>query len=285
MSGRQLAAALARWTDAPEQSTRAVGLIRIALGFVVLTHFANDLTVFNAVDPSGLLLGPLFFVVTGMMIVGYMARIATAWVAASILVIYLTGQYGNSVAQWNHHQVYLLLSATILLVFTPCGRSYSVDRYRAARQAERMGLPAPAERGPVWAQRLIVLQLAALYFWTAIDKSDWAWLSGDRLAQILTWTYSGRPFEVLLDHPALLAGLAMLVVAVEYGLAVGVVVRRWAPVVMPVGLALHAAFYLLLPVGTYSITMMVLYLAIPDPDAVHRVLDRLQGHAPVANRL
>lgn len=285
MSPRGLATALARWTDAPAQSTRAVGLIRIGLGLVVLTHFANDLTMFNAIDPSGLLLGPLFFVVTGMMIVGYMARLATAWVAASILVIYLTGQYGNSVPQWNHHQVYLLLSATILMVFTPCEKSYAVDRYRAVRQAERRGLPAPAERGPVWAQRLIVLQLAALYFWTAVDKSDAAWLSGDRLAQILTWTYSGRPFAVLLDRPALLAALAIVVLAVEYGLAAGVLVRRWAPVVLPVGLALHAAFYLLLPVGTYSITMLVLYLAIPDPDAVHRVLDRLQGHAPVANRL
>ena len=285
MSARGLAAALARWTDAPEQSTRSVGLIRIALGLVILTRFANELTVFNALDPSGLVLGPLFFAVTGMMIVGYMARIAAAWVAASVLVIYLTGQYGNSVAQANHHHVYLLLSATLLLAFAPCGSSYSIDRYRAARRAERMGLPAPAERGPVWAQRLIVLQLAALYFWAAVDKSDWAWLSGDRLAQIVTWTYSGRPLAVLLDRPALLAGLAILVVAVEYGLALGVVVRRWVAVVLPVGIALHAAFYLLLPVGTYSITMIVLYLAIPDPDAVHRILDRLQGHAPVANRL
>ena len=32
------------------------------------------------------------------------------------------------------------------------------------------------------------------------------------------------------------------------------------------GLALHAAFYVLLPVSTYSATMMVLYLALLDPD-------------------
>jgi hypothetical protein len=66
-------------------------------------------------------------------------------------------------------------------------------------------------------------------------------------------------------------------VALEYALAFGMLharTRRW--LVLP-GLLLHAAFYIVLPVRTFSATMFVLYLAYFDPDAVHAVIDRLSG--------
>ena len=285
MTAQRLALALDRWIVGHEQSTRAIALIRIGLGLVILTRFANELAVFRTVDIAGLILGPLFCLFTAMMIAGYMTRFAVVCVAASLFTIYLTGTYGNTVSQWHHHHVYLLLSATVLLAFTPCDRSYSVDSYRARRQADREGRPQPPELGLLWGQRLMVLQLGALYFWAAVDKSDWAWVSGQRLEQILTWTYSGRPLAILLDRPLLLVVLSLVVLVAEYGLAVGIFVRPLARFVVPVGFALHAAFYMLLPVSTYSITMMVLYLAILDPDAVHRCLDGVQGHAAADNRL
>lgn len=281
----QIARFIERRTAEPEQSTRPIGLLRIALALIILARFAAELTFFNTLEASGLILCLLFFTVTIMMLAGYMTRIATACVAGSLFEIYFTGSYGNSVTQWNHHHVYLLMSATTLLACTPCDRSYSVDRYRALRNAERKGESPPPERGRLWGQRLIVLQLGALYFWTAVDKSDWAFLSGQRLEQILTWTYSGRPLEILLDFPFILAAISIVVVAVEYGLALGIFVRRWHRFVIPIGLTLHASFYVLLPVETYSITMMALYLTLPDPDSLHRFLDRLQGHATAAYRL
>ena len=73
------------------------------------------------------------------------------------------------------------------------------------------------------------------------------------------------------------APAAILVTMVEYLLPVGIIVRRFHPVAIPIGLALHAAFYLLLTVNTYSITMMVLYLAVVNPNSLHRFLDRMQG--------
>ena len=81
------------------------------------------------------------------------------------------------------------------------------------------------------------------------------------------------------------AVLAVTVVVVEFFLAFAIFVRRWRACVVPIGLALHAAFYVLLPVSTYSATMMVLYLALLDPDEVHRFIDRLLGHGDAAYRL
>ena len=52
--------------------------------------------------------------------------------------------------------------------------------------------------------------------------------------------------------------------------------RWWA---VPVGLTLHALFYYLTAVGTYSLTMWMLYLVFFDPDDVHRLIDRISGRS------
>jgi hypothetical protein len=49
---------------------------------------------------------------------------------------------------------------------------------------------------------------------------------------------------------------------------------------MPLGIALHAAFYLLLPVGTFSVAVIVFYLAYLDPDEVEAFVRRMLGAAP-----
>jgi hypothetical protein len=157
--------------------------------------------------------------------------------------------------------------------------------HRALRRAERTGEAPPPEHGRLWALRLIGLQLSAIYFWAAFDKTDWAFLSGQRLEQTLIWVHSGRPLEEWLLWAPFLVAASVAVVVLEYALAFAIHVRRWLWFVLPIGIMLHAAFYLLLPVDTYSITMVALYLALLDPNAVHRCLDRMQGHAPAAHRL
>ena len=50
---------------------------------------------------------------------------------------------------------------------------------------------------------------------------------------------------------------------------------RWRlKFVIPIGLALHAAFYVLLPVFTYSATMMAIYLLVVDPDWLDAQMDK-----------
>ena len=90
-----------------------------------------------------------------------------------------------------------------LLALSPCGRSFSWDRYRALAQA-RDARDIPPEYGDLWPQRLIALQLAALYFWAAVDKTNWSFLSGERLEQAFTWSYTGRALEPLISLGAIL---------------------------------------------------------------------------------
>lgn len=263
------------WGPDYHGSTRAAALMRMALAAVAFARFGKDLTLARAGTVEEVALSLFFFAVAAAAFVGYRSRAAIAAVGFSIFVLYARGHLGLGQPQWTHHHVYILGISCLLLSLSDCGRSFSVDR---ALDVAARGLDGAApEHGQLWGLRLIVLQLAALYFWTAVDKTDWAFLSGQRLEQIFVWTYSGRALEFLLNWPALIAAMSIAVVIVEYWLAAAILMPRWRRWAIPVGLSLHATFYVLLPVSTYSITSMILYLSIVDPAAVHRFVDRVVG--------
>lgn len=283
---RAIAARIDAWGPSFTGSTRPVALMRIALAMIAITRFGGEIGFHQAQTSFSLLLSGLFFVFVAMMFVGYLSRLACFATGMSIMMLYLAGAI-TPVPGWAHHHVYLLAVACLFLALTDCGRSYSIDRLRAvnaARRAQPMR-DDPPEYGFLLGQRLIALQLSALYFWTAIDKTDHAFLSGERLEQTFVWIYSGRALECVLAYPGLIAALSIIVVIVEYLLAVAILVPRWLFWALPLGLALHASFYLMLPVHTYSATAMVLYLALLDPARVHTFIDRIQGHGRIAHHL
>lgn len=264
---------ISAWGPDAVGSTRAVGLMRIALGGIAILRFGAEMAPFAMPEIAGIVYGLIFYIFAAGTILGIRARASTAMLGITILILYGFTKSGIGPMGWGHHHVYILGVSCLLLSLTDCGRSYSVDRWRALKS----GGPVPAETGVLWGQRLIALQMGALYFWTAVDKTDRAFLSGERLEQTFTWVYSGRALEFLLVSPTALMVLSCLVVVVEYGLGVAIILQRWLYIAIPVGLALHASFYLLLPVDTYSVTMMVLYLALLDPDAVRKFTDRMQS--------
>jgi hypothetical protein len=276
MSGaKAITGALSDWGPDTEGSTRASALMRLGLGCIALVRFGEELAPWAVNGGFGLLVGGVFFVFAAGMIVGAASRLSSAGLGATVILLYALGVSGSGPLTWGHHHVYLLGVACLLLSLTDCGRSFSLDRLQALRDSAPGR--APEEFGKLWGQRLIALQLSALYFWTAVDKSDWAFVSGQRLEQTFVWVHSGRALDMLLGWPELLAAASIAVLLVEYWLAVAILLPRWRPTAIWVGLTLHATFYLLLPVDTYSITMMVLYLALMDPAAVHRFVDRMVG--------
>lgn len=271
-----------RWGADFEGSTRGVGLLRIALALIVWVRFAGPMRFIDNEAAWQIPLSAAFYLVTTMMLIGWRAQLATALTALMIGFFYYWWGHAapNPIPSWSGHHVYILFAGVALLALTPCGRSYSLDRWLALRAAAAGGPPAPPERGPLWGQRLIVLQMCGLYFWTAVDKTGMHFLSGDRLEAIMIWGYTGRPLAPLMTDPLFAAPASAAVLIVEYLLPAGLLIRRFHRFAIPAGLALHAAFYVLLTVNTYSITMMALYLAVVDPDALRRFLDRMQAGDP-----
>jgi hypothetical protein len=247
-----------------EGSTRAAGLLRVALALIVWVRYGSGMTPWHDPAPERVVLGAVFFVTSSMMLVGWWSRAATAVTGLTTLAAFGLGARGDE-PSWFHHHTFLLTVAVLLLAMAPCGRSFSVDRWRSGAE----------ERGPLWALDLIGLQVSIVYAWGAAIKMDHAFLSGYRLDVIVAYQYTGA-LPVGLPQWVLVAA-AVAVTGLELLLAVGLWARwsrRW---LLPAGLVLHATIYWLLPVSTFTVTMMALYLVFVDPEAVARVVDRLVG--------
>lgn len=244
---------------AREGSTRGAGLLRIAIVVLLWARWAGELTL--AATPSvGLSLA--FFGVTTLTLIGLWTRWAAAGTAIVMLVVYFWFGVHLRGYGWIHHHHYLLVSASCVLALTPCGRSFSLDRWRSGA----------AEVGPLWGLRLFTIQLAAVYLWSALDKMSAAFLSGARLEMIAVAVQFGSEPP---DWRALAVVSAWAVMLVELMLGVGFLIGRTPRWLLFAGIGLHALIYVCLPVATFSATMVCLYVAAIDPDAVHRAIERL----------
>lgn len=266
---------LSRWLDEAverEHSTRSAALLRIGLASLIFTRFADAMMLNRTLDLIGASLLIAFWVATSAMLFGYWSQLATAVTTATLAgSVYYFGKLHHQSDWASHHHVYLLIAATGCVAFTPSGRSYSIDRWRAL---EAGGL-VPAERGRVGALYLAAIQLTAVYFWGAYNKTTWGFLSGDKLeSQLLAYIFDSDPPNVPGWH-ALMAAGSIGTVLLEYALAVGLWVpraRRW---LIPLGIVFHVLIYATLPVTIFSALSCLLYLCYFDPDEVHAVIDKL----------
>lgn len=261
---------------AAEGSTVPMALIRIGLVLLLWGRWGEDMVLSRAQGPAMVLLSLAFFAATGLMLVGLWTRLATVAAALVVATMYFAiGAAGGRTA-WIHHHHFLLMSATVLCALTPCGRSLSIDRWRALA---RRGEAAPDERGPLLGLRLMTAQLSAVYLWSAIDKCEPGFLGGARLQQIAGYYYFGSDLPLGTSVTIASAIAAIAVVALEFALAIGVWLPRWHRWVLPLGVLFHAVIYVVLPVATFSATMVLLYLAVIDPAAVRRVVAGLAPRA------
>lgn len=260
-----------------EGSSRPAALIRMGLVVLVWTRYAEDFLLYKNLEPYYLLHGVSLFVASTLLFFGAFTRLAAIWTAATLVSFYYYMGFAKGIEPYTHHHTYVLAITGVLLACSPCGKSYSWDRWRAVVRAEESGQPLPDETGPQWALRLMALQVSLIYFWSGFDKCNPAFLSGERMEHYAMYLYLGSDYpKSALFHPAMV-GLAWSTVFLEFALAFGLWWKRAQRVLVPFGMFFHAMLYVLLPVGTYSLNMWLLYLAFLDPDDVHRFIDRISG--------
>jgi hypothetical protein len=249
------------WALQTEGSTRSCALLRIGLCLTVWTRWAQELLLFRHLADGLWPMCILFFVATTLALVGLFTRISVALSAlVTLFLVYYMGHFLGHKAYVHHHTT-LLAWSMVWLAFTPCGRSYSVDRWLHLQRELRTGQPAPAEKGNLWGLRLMALQVSSLYLWTAIDKCNAGFLSGARLAHYTMEFYTGSS---PIDDGVL--GACFMLIAL--------CTRRF---LVPAGILLHGVFYTALNVSTFTVNMWLLYLAFHDSEQIHRLLDQLHG--------
>lgn len=265
------------WCLNSEGSSRSSALIRISLAMIVWARWGYELLLFKNLEPIYFALSVCFFLFSGLMFIGWWSRSSAFLTGVTTLTMYF--YFGQHLGRepWTHHHTYILAVGTFLCSLTPCGRSYSLDRWFAIHRAEKRGLPRPAEIGNLFGLRLIALQLSIMYAFTAYNKCNWPFLSGDRMEHYLLYYYLGSDYPRWPGFHAMMVSISWGTVLLEFALAFGLPFRRTRRWLVVPGLLLHASFYTLLPVLTYSVTMWALYLAYFDADRVHAAIDRISG--------
>ncbi len=179
----------------------------------------------------------------------YLFVLAACGVASSVVLPIATVIYGwlyfsSHLDSYQHH--YLVWLLLVVSCFVPWHKP-------------RDG--GPGTRIRTWAVRVILIQLALLYFWAAISKVNSAWLDGRTLDAQLSGS-----IEAFIQSTVGYKGAAWLVVLTELTLAATIWWRRGWWIAAPLGLALHIGILKTgFEIGLFAWLMIALYvLVIPD---------------------
>jgi hypothetical protein len=119
-----------------------------------------------------------------------------------------------------------------------------------------------------WALRLIMVQVAIVYFWAAISKCNATWWSGTVMSQQITGT--ARDLIVKAGGFSVVAPITILS---EFSLSALFWHRRGWPIALAIGIPLHIGIIISgLEVGVFAWLMLALYIfLVPD-----RLMQRLR---------
>jgi hypothetical protein len=281
--------------------TRSLALFRIALGALLLVDLLIRLTDLNAMYADGGMFsraeirfrytsawnwsfhfwnGSAAFQATlfGLAILLALALLAgwkTRWAALGSWLLLLSVQ----------HRVPTILNAgdgllRLLLfwaLFLPLDRVWSVAAWQQRRTSQAAGSDASSPVLSV-ASAAILIQMALMYFFSALFKSTPDWFQGKVIAGSLTHDFYAKPAgEYLLQFPALLPAMTLAVYALE---AVGPLLLffpkhtgRVRLLVIPALAAMHLGIELCLTVGLFSLIALTgLTLFLPAEFWNHRWL-------------
>jgi hypothetical protein len=263
---------LAAWRDEVGDVQR-LGLVRVVMGFFLFRQALHDVehaTAFGyfgtqfhiPIVPEWLVPSPGAFaaleatmmVLGALVVVGVAARMSLFLSAVAGIFLLLCDRMRY------HHHIYTLYLFALLLAFAPCDRSWARGR-RFPPDEERLG--------PLWAMRLLQLQLSIIYLASGGSKLlDPDWRAGrvlvDRLAHNAPAAIARgvpRALMSLLTTPVAGHLLAAGAIATELGIAVALWHPRTRRLAAFAGIAFHVVIDLTAGVDVFSwLSILVLYL-------------------------
>jgi predicted DCC family thiol-disulfide oxidoreductase YuxK len=303
--GRGLAAALgSAWSAfwfAP-CSTVPLEIARIGIGAAVLFHFAAGTPfLFELWSDSGWMppdaalqylngsatQSLLFYVTAPWQLVAFhgvflvsCAALVLGWRTSFVKWIVLAGQisydYRNLTIVYGADSIIACL--LFILCLAPVGRAISLDRVRAVRAAKRVRLDArlPAVATP-WAGaciRLMQIQMAVLFFYSAMEKMRWdEWWSGDAIwMAFATYEfYNPLLLKVLARQYWLVNVATYATILIELSYPFLIWQRRTRPYLLAGAVFLHLMFMILLRLVYFSLVMIVGHMSFLRPEWLQRL--------------
>ncbi len=184
----------------------------------------------------------------------------TSWVKWIVLVGQISFAYRNPVSWYGVDKI--LACLLVILCLAPIGRAMSLDRVRAVRAAKRGNLAATLPRyASPWAGaciRLMQIQMAALFFYSAIGKLKGdEWVNGDAIWFVFANNdfYNRVLLDLLASHYWLVNIATYLTVLIEIAFPFLIWQRHTRPYLLAAAIFLHLQFAILLGLIYFSFVM------------------------------
>jgi hypothetical protein len=176
----------------------------------------------------------------------------------------------------------VLRTMLFLFMFAPAGAALSVDALR-----RRVRSPDPATCGPVlaapWAQRMMQLQVALIYFTTVYAKSRGdLYHNGSAMYYVFGIVdFSVHGIENLMNYPVLYSALTFATLFAEIAISFLIWFRATRPYAVALGIMLHLWIMWCMVLPVFGILMMTTYLCFfteEEYDGVKAWLKSRFGH-------
>ena len=266
------------------QSARVLGVYRIAIGFLTIYSFAlfaKDTTAFftdhgvlrlETVDrvytrewhtllayirsPFGVkCLLALLFAVGVSFTIGFHTRISSI----ALFVLVTSFHERNNLVLNSGDTV--LRTMLFLFMFAPAGAALSVDALM-----RRLRSPDPAQCAPAlvapWAQRMMQLQVALIYFTTVYAKSRGdLYHNGSAMYYVFGIVdFSVHGIENLMNYPVLYSALTFATLFAEIAISFLIWFRATRPYAVALGILLHLWIMWCMVLPVFGILMVATYL-------------------------
>jgi hypothetical protein len=284
-----------------EQSPLPIALFRIAYGLSVIAtllllrpdwlewfgaHAWISLSTMQTLEPGPRLnlftiipqtdgwIDALFWVSLGstiLLTVGLLTRINTVVVFLCLVSI----QQRNLFI--THGGDTFLRLAGFFLMFAPAGAALSLDRAISIRRGKQE-VPSRAQRP--WAQRMIQIQLAVLYFSAFCAKvNSPVWLNGTALYYVYHLEAFRRfPVPAWFLQPTMLKLGSWSTLAIEFSLGVLIWIKQLRYIVLALGLLLHLWLEYSLNISLFQWDVLSAYILFVDPADASRAWNWIRRH-------
>src|SRR5271168_2850650 len=225
------------------------------------------LDLFAIIPQNDTLIAALFWIFlasTILLTIGFLTRFNTVLVFLCL----------NSINQRNlyidHGGDTFLRVAGFFLIFAPAGAAFSVDRLiRMRRGREAAEIPPSSP----WAQRMIQIELALVYFVSFCWKIQGAsWIHGTALYYVYHLDEIQRfPVPQWLLTPTILKLGTWAALAMEFSLGVLIWIRKLRYIILLLGLIFHLYLEYSLNVPMFQWDVLSAYILFIDPGDLDRV--------------
>lgn len=212
----------------------------------------------------------IFLSSAALLTIGFLTRLNSVFVFLCLASIQQRNLY------ITHGGDTFLRVAGFFLIFAPAGAAISVDRLiRMWRGMEGANI----EPRPPWAQRMIQLELALVYFATFCWKLKGApWLQGTAMFYIYHLDEFKRfPVPSWLLHPVMLKLESWAVLALEFSLGVLIWVKKLRHTLLALGLLLHLCLEYSLNIPMFQWDILSAYVLFIDPEHLIRAWSWITG--------